>query len=88
MIRENAGFSRKELQLFLEDRGIATRMVWSGNVLRQPAFKNTPHRAAPGGYPNADRVMEYGIILPMSHAVPTDDIERIHAAIEEFVKQH
>ncbi len=88
MIREDAGFTRKELQLFLEDRRIATRMVWSGNVLRQPAFKNTPHRAAPGGYPNADRVMEYGIILPMSHAVPMDDIERIHSAIEEFVKNH
>jgi CDP-6-deoxy-D-xylo-4-hexulose-3-dehydrase len=85
MVREDAGFTRKELQRYLESRGIATRMVWSGNILRQPAFKNTPHRAAPGGYPNADRVMRQGIILPMSHAEPLDDLEQIHKAIEEFV---
>jgi CDP-6-deoxy-D-xylo-4-hexulose-3-dehydrase len=85
MVREEAGFSRQDLQRFLEDKGIATRMVWSGNILRQPAFKNTPHKAAPGGYPNADRVMRQGIILPMSHAAPLDDIEQIHKAIEEFV---
>jgi CDP-6-deoxy-D-xylo-4-hexulose-3-dehydrase len=88
MVREDAGFSRKDLQLFLEDKGIATRMVWSGNILRQPAFKHTPHRAAPGGYPNADRVMRQGLILPMSHAAPLDDIEAIHKAIEEFVNRH
>lgn len=88
MVREEAGFSRQDLQRFLEDKGIATRMVWSGNILRQPAFKNTPHKAAPGGYPNADRVMRQGIILPMSHAAPLDDIEQIHKAIEEFVSSH
>ncbi len=88
MVREDAGFTRQELQRFLEERGISTRMVWSGNILRQPAFKNTPHRAAPGGYPNADRVMKQGIILPMSHAAPLDDIEQIHKAIEEFVSSH
>ncbi len=88
MVREDAGFSRQQLQRFLEERGIATRMVWSGNILRQPAYKNTPHKAAPGGYPNADRVMKQGIILPMSHASPLDDIEQIHKAIEEFVSSH
>jgi hypothetical protein len=30
----------------------------------------------------------YGIILPMSHAAPLDDIEQIHKAIEEFVSSH
>ncbi|MBJ19770.1 MAG: DegT/DnrJ/EryC1/StrS family aminotransferase [bacterium] len=88
MVREEAGFSRQQLQRFLEDKGIATRMIWSGNILRQPAFKNTPHKAAPGGYPNADRVMRQGIILPMSHAAPLDDIELIHKAIEKFVSSH
>jgi len=88
MVREDAGFTRKDLQLFLEEKGIATRMVWSGNILRQPAFKETAHRAAPGGYPNADRVMRQGLILPMSHASPLDDIEQIHKAIEEFVASH
>ena len=85
MIREDAGFTRAEFQEFLEAKGIATRMVWSGNLLRQPAFKGIEHVAAPGGYPNADRVMRTGLILPMSHATPTGDIEHIHATIDDFL---
>jgi hypothetical protein len=32
--------------------------------------------------------MKQGIILPMSHAEPLDDIEQIHKAIEEFVSSN
>ncbi|MEX1007691.1 MAG: hypothetical protein WD271_07565 [Acidimicrobiia bacterium] len=40
----------------MESHGVDTRMVWTGNALRQPAFAEVPHHAAPGGYPNADLV--------------------------------
>jgi len=35
------------------------------------------HRAPPGGLPNADRVMERGLVLPSSHALADDDIDYI-----------
>jgi CDP-6-deoxy-D-xylo-4-hexulose-3-dehydrase len=60
-------------------------MLWTGNVLRQPAFRHIPHRADPGGYPNADRVMEHGLVLPCNHGISDDDVDYIRAAVDEVL---
>ena len=39
-ISENAPFSRTQMQIFLEKKNIQTRVVFTGNILRQPGFKN------------------------------------------------
>ena len=54
--------------------GIATLMVWTGNVLRQPGFASIDHRAPAGGFPNADRVMDRALSLPCHHALSSDDL--------------
>ena len=33
------------MQEFLLERGIPSRMVWTGNILRQPGFADIAHRA-------------------------------------------
>jgi CDP-6-deoxy-D-xylo-4-hexulose-3-dehydrase len=76
-IRPGSGVRRGELQQWMEGRGVDTRMVWSGNILRQPAFRKIAHRAPPGGLPNADRVMETGLILPCNHAWTDDDVDYV-----------
>ncbi len=43
-VREDAGISRDELRHHLEARGIATRQLFAGNLLRQPAYQNVEHR--------------------------------------------
>ena len=47
LIRPESGIRRAELQHHMESHGIDTRMVWTGNVLRQPAFTQdrAPRRA-------------------------------------------
>jgi CDP-6-deoxy-D-xylo-4-hexulose-3-dehydrase len=67
----------------MESHGIDTRMVWTGNALRQPAFANVEHRAPARGLPNADRVMEQGLILPSNHSLSDDDVDYIWATAEE-----
>ncbi len=57
-------------------------MVWTGNVLRQPAFKDIAHRSPASGLPNADRVMEQGLILPSNHSLGDDDIDYIWATAQ------
>ncbi len=64
--------SRNDVQKFLEDRGVSTRMVWSGNILRQPAFANIEHRQPEGGLPNCDRMMDSALSLPVYHALNAD----------------
>jgi CDP-6-deoxy-D-xylo-4-hexulose-3-dehydrase len=76
-ILPESGVSRAEFQQHMERNGVDTRMVWTGNALRQPAFKGIPHRAPRGGLPNADRVMEQGLILPSNHGLSDADIDYI-----------
>jgi CDP-6-deoxy-D-xylo-4-hexulose-3-dehydrase len=85
LLTEDSGIRRAELQQWMEHRGVDTRMVWTGNATRQPAFRDAPHRKPPGGLPNADRVMERGLILPNNHAMDDDDCAYIGECLEAFV---
>ena len=55
-VRENAGFTRNELTRFLEANRIETRTLFSGNLLRHPAFENIEYRVV-GDLTNTDFVM-------------------------------
>ena len=85
LIRPESGVRRAELQQHMESHGVDTRMVWTGNVMRQPAFATVERREAPGGYPNADRVMEQGLVLPSNHGLDDDDIAYICETVDAFV---
>ena len=85
MIRPESGVRRSAFQQHMETSGVDTRMVWTGNVTRQPAFAGVPHRIAPGGLANADRVMEHGLILPCNHAIDDDGIAYICAIADAFL---
>ncbi len=87
LINPGSGIRRSELQQWMEARGVDTRMVWTGNATRQPAFRARPHRVPPGGLPNADRVMEWGIILPNNHSMDDDDCAWIGECLAGFVKE-
>src|SRR4051812_34195073 len=78
---------RAELQQWMERHGVDTRMVWTGNAARQPAFRDRPHRLPAGGLPNADRVMEWGIVLPNNHSMSDDDCNYIGECLEGFLKE-
>jgi CDP-6-deoxy-D-xylo-4-hexulose-3-dehydrase len=84
LIEPASGVSRGAFQQHMEKNGVDTRMVWTGNATRQPAFRDKPHRVAPGGLTNADRVMEQGLILPMNHAIGDDGIAYIVDVVDRF----
>jgi CDP-6-deoxy-D-xylo-4-hexulose-3-dehydrase len=79
---------RADFQQHMESHGIDTRMVWTGNILRQPGFKGIAHRQPPGGLPNADRVMEHGVVLPSNHGLTDDDVDHIVTTAGEFLANH
>ena len=88
IIRPESGIRRAEFQEHMEGHGVDTRMVWTGNVTRQPAFAKVPHRAPAGGLPNADRVMEQGLVLPLNHGLDDDDIEYLCVTAGRFLQEH
>jgi CDP-6-deoxy-D-xylo-4-hexulose-3-dehydrase len=84
-IRPGAGFSRSDLQRYLDEHDVDTRTIWTGNAVRQPMMKGVNFRAPSSGMPNADLVMEGGIILPCSHAVGDEGINFVCEQIEGFL---
>ncbi len=71
MVREEAPFDRGELVAHLEKRKIQTRMLFAGNLIRQPALSQlfadrVAHRSTPpfrvvGSLARTDRVMERAV---------------------------
>ena len=55
-VRPEAPFSREELVRHLESKKIATRLLFGGNLLRQPAYLGVDMRKI-GELPNSDYVM-------------------------------
>jgi len=86
-VRESAPFIRRDLQLFLEQRNIQTRTVFTGNILRQPGFRNIAHKAGREGYPEADKVMRGGMLIACHHGLDRAQIEHIKESIGAFMKR-
>lgn len=87
-LRSTAPFIRRDMQIFLEKRNIQTRTVFTGNILRQPGFKNYPHKAAAGGYPEADKVMRGGMLLACHHGLNDAQLSHVMESVTEFMKQY
>lgn len=57
-VRPESGLSRRDVVEFVEGRKVATRQLFGGNLTRQPAYANVPHRQI-GDLANSDFVMDY-----------------------------
>jgi len=79
------GLDRTEAQERLLARNVATRMVWTGNILRQPGFAGIEHRAPSGGLPNADRITERSLSLPSHNGLTSDDLGYLVESIDEVL---
>lgn len=55
-VRPEAPFERHEITLFLEAHQIETRLLFAGNILKQPGYKNIQCRVV-GDLPVADEIM-------------------------------
>lgn len=87
LINEKANFSRKEFQIYLEERNIQTRVVFTGNITRQPMSKEFSYKKN-RDFVNADNVMKNGVLLPVHHGLTDEMFVRLHKTIEDFIDLH
>ena len=88
IVRPEGPFTRRELQVYFESNDVQTRTVFTGNILRQPGFAGIPHRADAAGYPNADRVMEGGILLGCHQGMDQQQVEYVFDVFKSFAKRY
>ena len=86
LVSETAGFERFDLVEHLETAKIATRLVFGGNLLRQPAFAGREHRRV-GDLTNADAVAERGLWIGCYPGLSTPMIDYMIDVIRGFVAE-
>lgn len=85
-IRDGVGFSRNELVAFLEERKIGTRLLFGGNLTRQPAYRNTRYRVV-GPLTNADTVMTNTFWVGVYPGLSPEMITYILESFHDFVQR-
>jgi len=83
-VRPGAPFSRTDLIQHLEDRKIATRLLFGGNLTRQPAFQGVAYRQA-GELKNTDLIMDGTFWIGVYPGLTEDMLGYVVETIVSFV---
>lgn len=84
-VRKDAPVTRNEVVQFLESRKIATRLLFGGNLLRQPAYRDVPRRVI-GDLPNTDFVMNNVFWIGLYPGITAPMIDYIAEAFHQIRK--
>ena len=87
IVKDDAPFNRTDLQIFLEKRNIQTRVVFTGNILRQPGYKDIDCIGKADDFTNADNVMRGGILLALHHGLTDEMIDHVHSSCSLFLEE-
>lgn len=83
-VRVGAPFTRDEVLRYLDDYKIATRLIFGGNLLRQPAYLGIRHRKV-GRLSNSDFVMNnslwMGVWPGLTERMLTFVLEKLHEMV-------
>ncbi|MBN2183169.1 MAG: lipopolysaccharide biosynthesis protein RfbH [Sedimentisphaerales bacterium] len=82
-IRDDANFTRTELTDYLNRNMVETRNLFGGNLLRQPAYQNIPHRKI-GDLINTDYIMNNTFFLGTYPGMCQKQIKYTMEVIAEF----
>ncbi len=83
-VRQNAGFTRTELTQYLEANRIETRPLFSGNLLRHPAFENIDCRIV-GDLKNTNLVMENSFFIGVYPGIGDPQLAWIKSVFDKFM---
>jgi CDP-6-deoxy-D-xylo-4-hexulose-3-dehydrase len=83
-VRPDAGFERRDLVDHLERHRIATRLIFGGNLLRQPAYLGRAHRRI-GDLPEADRVANAALWIGCYPGLTAEMLDYVIETIHAFV---
>lgn len=88
IVKEGLPFTRTDMQIYLEKRNIQTRVVFTGNILRQPGYKNIECIGQADDFVNADNVMRGGILLACHHGLDDSMLSHLYNSCSSFLDQY
>ncbi len=86
-IRESAPFERRDLITIMDGCRIATRLLFAGNLLRQPAYQDIDHRVV-GSLDTTDFIMNnvfwIGVYPGLTQPMLDYMVDTLHSAVREL----
>ncbi|MEG4967526.1 lipopolysaccharide biosynthesis protein RfbH [Microcoleus sp. B6-A1] len=86
-VRENAPFTRNALVQYLEEKRIGTRLLFGGNLVRQPLYEGLQYRVV-GELGNTDKVMHSAFWLGVFPGLTEEMLTYTTSTIREFCRNH
>jgi len=86
LVREQAPFSRSDLVNHLEDHKIATRMLFGGDLLKQPAYNEIRYRVC-GSLKNTDNVMNNLFWVGVYPGLTIEMLDYMITVFEKFFEE-
>jgi CDP-6-deoxy-D-xylo-4-hexulose-3-dehydrase len=84
-VRADADFARNDLTRFLEANRVETRNLFSGNLLRQPAFKDIEHRVA-GDLSNTDTITQQTFFIGVYPGLDDARLDYVGSVFKRFMR--
>jgi CDP-6-deoxy-D-xylo-4-hexulose-3-dehydrase len=85
-VKENAPFTRNQLVQHLELKRIGTRLMFAGNLIRQPAYKGLDYRVI-GDLKNTDWVMQNSFWLGLFPSLTEEMLNYVVSVIRQFCQR-
>lgn len=82
----NHSVNREDLLRFLDSKRIGTRLMFAGNILRQPAYKNVKFRIV-GDLTNTDLVMKRSFWVGVHPSLTQDMLDYMSDCIQHFMNR-
>ena len=86
-VKENVNFSRKDVTQYLENNNIETRVLFAGNITRQPAFRNIKSRIV-GDLKVSDIVMNNSFFVGVYPGLEFDHLEIMIKTFDSFLEKN
>jgi CDP-6-deoxy-D-xylo-4-hexulose-3-dehydrase len=83
-IKEKAPFTLAEINGYLFSHNVDTRPIFTGNITRQPYFKNKKFRVS-GSLENSDKIMMRTFWIGVYPGLTVDMMEYVVKTIEDFI---
>jgi CDP-4-dehydro-6-deoxyglucose reductase, E1 len=84
-VKQGAPFTRNELVQFLDERKIGTRLLFGGNLLRQPAYKDIKHRVV-GELTNSNLITDGTFWIGVYPGINQQMLDYILDSFSKFLK--
>lgn len=86
LVRETAPFTRAEIINYLETNKIATRMLFGGNLIKQPAYSKVKYRIS-GNLRNTDLVMNNFFWIGVYPGLTSEMLMYIAKMVNQFFRK-